>query len=71
MAFVPGEAFFPNGGHQNTFRMNFSAVPPDRSVEGVKRLAEVMGDYLSTLDRVPFEKGAGFEDMDLLESPAK
>jgi 2-aminoadipate transaminase len=43
VAFVPGGSFFPNGGHENTFRMNFSAMPPERIIEGVKRLACVLG----------------------------
>lgn len=42
VAFVPGGSFFPNGGRENTFRMNFSAMPPERIVEGVKRLAGVL-----------------------------
>jgi DNA-binding transcriptional MocR family regulator len=46
VAFVPGGSFFPNGGHENTLRMNFSAMPPDRIVEGVERLAEVLKEYL-------------------------
>ena len=36
VAFVPGEPFFPNGGHANTFRMNYSNMPDDKIVEGIK-----------------------------------
>lgn len=46
VAFVPGGSFFPNGGHENHFRMNYSNMPEDRIVEGVKRL----GDVLKNLD---------------------
>ena len=28
VAFVPGGSFFPNGGHENTLRLNFSAMAP-------------------------------------------
>jgi DNA-binding transcriptional MocR family regulator len=42
VAFVPGGSFFPNGGHENTFRLNFSNMPNDRIVEGIHRLAEVL-----------------------------
>jgi 2-aminoadipate transaminase len=42
VACVPGGSFFPNGGHENAFRMNYSNMPEDKIVEGVKRLAEVI-----------------------------
>ena len=47
VAFVPGGAFFPNGGHENTFRLNFSAMPPERIREGIERLAAVLRDSLA------------------------
>jgi 2-aminoadipate transaminase len=43
VAFVPGPAFFANGGGTNTLRLNFSYAPPARIVEGVERLAQVIG----------------------------
>ncbi|QEK13508.1 PLP-dependent aminotransferase family protein [Crassaminicella thermophila] len=46
VAFVPGGSFFPNGGHENAFRMNYSNMPEDKIVEGVKRLAEVLKEEL-------------------------
>jgi 2-aminoadipate transaminase len=49
VAFVPGGSFFPNGGHENTLRMNFSAMPREKIVEGVERLGEVMRKYLAEL----------------------
>jgi len=46
VAFVPGGSFFPNGGHENTLRLNFSAMPPERIREGVRRLSEVLRETL-------------------------
>lgn len=42
VAFVPGSGFFPNGGNNCCMRLNYSCMPDDRIVEGVKRLAEVI-----------------------------
>ena len=42
VAFVAGEPFYPNGGNANHFRMNYSAMPDEKIVEGVKRLGEVL-----------------------------
>jgi len=42
VAFVPGGPFFPNGGNENTLRMNFSSASPERIEEGVKRMAAVL-----------------------------
>ncbi len=42
VAFVPGESFFANGGGQNTMRLNFSMMPPDRINEGIARLSHVI-----------------------------
>lgn len=42
VAFVPGGSFFPNGGKENTLRINFSNMPEDRIVEGIKCIAEVI-----------------------------
>jgi len=42
VAFVPGGSFFPNGGHENTMRLNYSNMPEDRIVEGIRRLGEVL-----------------------------
>ncbi len=42
VAFVPGGSFFPEPGHDNTMRLNFSAMPPARIREGVRRLAAVL-----------------------------
>ncbi|MDD4843024.1 MAG: PLP-dependent aminotransferase family protein [Anaerotignum sp.] len=42
VAYVPGGGFFPNGGHDNTFRMNYSCMPEEKIEEGIKRIAEVI-----------------------------
>lgn len=43
VAFVPGGAFFPNGGHENTIRLNYSYSTDETIVEGISRLGEVIG----------------------------
>lgn len=45
VAFVPGDSFFPNGGVENTLRLNYSNMPEERIVEGIKRLAKAIKDY--------------------------
>lgn len=42
VAFVPGSAFFPNGGGSNTMRLNFSHPTPARINEGVTRLSRAI-----------------------------
>ena len=42
VAFVPGGSFFPNGGHENTMRLNFSNMPEERITEGIARLGAVL-----------------------------
>ena len=46
VAFVPGGSFFPNGGKENTFRINFSNMPEDRIVEGLKCIAGVLKELI-------------------------
>lgn len=46
VAFVPGGSFFPNGGHENTLRLNFSNMPEDRIEEGMRRLAKVLYAFI-------------------------
>ncbi len=42
VAYVPGGSFYPNGGNENTMRLNYSAMEEEKIVEGIKRLAEVI-----------------------------
>jgi 2-aminoadipate transaminase len=42
VAFVPGTAFYPDGGRPNTMRLNFSNAQPERIREGIARLGRAM-----------------------------
>ncbi len=56
VAFVPGGAFYPNGGHENTLRLNYSNMPIERIREGVRRLANAVVKQMErseTLEEVP------------------
>lgn len=46
VAYVIGSAFFPNGGGENTMRINFSHPTNEKIGEGVKRLSNVLRDAL-------------------------
>jgi 2-aminoadipate transaminase len=46
VAFVPGGSFHPLGGGENTMRLNFSNTRPELTMEGIKRLAQVIKDQL-------------------------
>ncbi|KNY29953.1 putative transcriptional regulator, GntR family [Pseudobacteroides cellulosolvens ATCC 35603 = DSM 2933] len=46
VAFVPGGSFFPNVNRYNTLRINFSNMPEDRIVEGIKLLAMVLREFI-------------------------
>ncbi|QTX32083.1 PLP-dependent aminotransferase family protein [Aminithiophilus ramosus] len=45
VAFVPGGAFYPNGGHENTLRLNFSNMPPERIRDGIGLMGKVLRSY--------------------------
>ena len=49
VAYVPGEPFYPNGGNANHFRMNYSCMPEDKIVEGVKRLGKALHEAMAAL----------------------
>lgn len=42
VAYVPGKSFFPNGNNNSCMRLNYSTMPEERIVEGIKKLAEVL-----------------------------
>ena len=46
VAFVPGGAFYPNGGGANTMRLNFSYSSPDTIREGITRLGVTLKEAL-------------------------
>ncbi len=47
VAFVPGGSFFPNGGHENTLRLNFSNMPEERIVTGIRILGKVLHSFVN------------------------
>ena len=50
VAFVPGGAFFANGGHGNTLRLNFSAMPEERITEGIRRMAVALAEVMEPVE---------------------
>ena len=42
VAYVPGAAFYPNGGGDRSLRLNFSYCTPDMIQEGIRRLCKVI-----------------------------
>ena len=53
VAFVPGSAFFTEPGHDNTLRLNFTAMPVDRIAEGIRRLGHVLESVLMSTAAAP------------------
>ena len=47
VAYVPGASFYPNGGVFNTCRLNYSNMPEDKIVEGIKRIGKVLKEELA------------------------
>ncbi|WP_019229050.1 PLP-dependent aminotransferase family protein [Sedimentibacter sp. B4] len=45
VAYVPGGSFFPNSARKNFFRVNYSCMPEEKIVEGIKRLGKVLSIY--------------------------
>jgi len=52
VAYVVGDAFFPDGSGHNTMRLNFSYSKDEKIREGIRRLAEVIDDEL----KIPYEE---------------
>ena len=50
VAYVPGASFYPNGGVYNTCRLNYSNMPEDKIIEGIRRMGEVLREELSNND---------------------
>ena len=46
VSFVAGGSFFPNGGHENTMRLNYSCMPEDKIVQGITALAQAIKENL-------------------------
>lgn len=49
VAFVPGHSFHPNGGGENTMRLNFSYATPEKINEGIGRLSRAIKQSLLEL----------------------
>jgi 2-aminoadipate transaminase len=47
VAFVPGASFHPNGGGQNTMRINFSYSKPEVIREGITRLGVLLKELVA------------------------
>jgi len=46
VAYVPGGSFFPNGGKENCFRLNYSTMTDEKIVEGINRLGAVLKQHM-------------------------
>jgi len=46
VAYVPGTHFYPDGGHHNTFRLNFSNSTPEQIKEGMAKLRKLFEENL-------------------------
>jgi len=51
VAYVVGEAFHPNGGGQNTLRLNFSHASDEMIEEGIRRLGQVIRDEIEEKEK--------------------
>jgi len=49
VAYVPGAPFFPNGGGENTLRLNFSNAKPEMIEEGIARLGKVFKEAIDSM----------------------
>ncbi|MFN0118222.1 MAG: PLP-dependent aminotransferase family protein [Elusimicrobiota bacterium] len=47
VAFVDGSVFYPNGGGENTFRLNFTSSSDEMIIEGIKRLGDAIREILA------------------------
>ncbi|WP_420644151.1 PLP-dependent aminotransferase family protein [Candidatus Leptofilum sp.] len=54
VAFVPGATFYPDGGGQNSFRLNFSNARPEEIQEGIARLGQVLQNVLDPVPAIAF-----------------
>ncbi len=48
VAYVPGAPFYPNGGHRNHLRLNFSTMQENRIVEGIRILGQLLYEEVDT-----------------------
>ena len=46
VAYVPGDSFFPNGGNNHCFRLNYSCSSDEQIVSGIKVIGEIIKSHL-------------------------
>lgn len=46
VAFVPGGPFYPNGGKENTLRLNYSNMSEEKIIEGLTTLGRVLQEFM-------------------------
>ncbi|KAA3648721.1 MAG: PLP-dependent aminotransferase family protein [Chloroflexi bacterium] len=51
VAFVPGNPFYPLGGGENTFRLNFSNASHEQLETGMQRLGQVLQKHVGQLEK--------------------
>lgn len=51
VAYVVGQAFYPDGGGQNTMRLNFSYAADERIEEGIRRLGRVIREEIEEKEK--------------------
>ncbi|MGH8904578.1 MAG: PLP-dependent aminotransferase family protein, partial [Egibacteraceae bacterium] len=61
VAYVPGRAFYADGGGRNELRLNFSYASRERIREGVRRLGELVHDEIELLRAVYGDNGSALE----------
>jgi 2-aminoadipate transaminase len=59
VAFVPGAGAFLDGTGTSSMRLNFSAMPPDRIHEGIRRIGEAASEVLDLARSLGLDEGAG------------
>lgn len=49
VAYVPGTYFYPDGGHHNTLRLNFSNSSPEQIARGMEKLRELFKAHMADI----------------------
>ncbi len=57
VAFVPGAGAFLDGTGTSSMRLNFSAMPPDRIREGIRRIGEATNEVLDLARSLGLDEG--------------
>jgi 2-aminoadipate transaminase len=59
VAFVPGAGAFLDGTGTSSMRLNFSAMPPDRIREGIRRIGSAAGEVLDLARSLGLDEAGG------------